>query len=397
MHDHSHSTTLSSHPLQLLCSSRDVNAPRLRVLLQLLQLLNEADEAALVSAGELANLLAVVEDLEGGHGGDLALLRGLGVGVDVDLEEVDAGVLGGQALEDRADHAAGRAPGGGKVNDDLGVGGEGLLELGEAGKELHDCRWVCVAVPVCVIVVIVLVVAAEAAVVLIVAAAIRVLLARCEGAAAARADGLAARVALHAPPHRRVPVVLDGVVRPARQELGDLGPLVAEGVVGVQDDAVLLLCPGRLLDVRRQMVVPPFAALLADAALEVRGDDGPALGAKLLHQLHNHLVLLLCPGTLDELWVEDLLPAVQALHVGAVGEVLGDALPALALVQLDGVAQQLVLLLAPAALVNAAALLARVGEGGGVLVVAAVGAGRLRLLLRASRAADALCRQRGQL
>ena len=52
-------------------------------------------------------------------------------------------------------------------------------------------------------------------------------------------------------------MVLDGVVRAARQQLGDLGPLVAQPLVGLDDDAVLVLGPRRLVDARMQMVVPP--------------------------------------------------------------------------------------------------------------------------------------------
>lgn len=39
--------------------------------------------------------------------------------------------------------------------------------------------------------------------------------------------------------HRRVPVVLDGVVRAPRHDLGDLGPLVAELLVLDEDREVL--------------------------------------------------------------------------------------------------------------------------------------------------------------
>lgn len=78
---------------------------------------------------------------------------------------------------------------------------------------------------------------------------------------------------LHLPPHGRVPVVLDGVVRPVREKislaiicfvtqtgnedmqcvhetvlpsrkkLGDLCPAVAKPFVGLVDDSVLFLCP----------------------------------------------------------------------------------------------------------------------------------------------------------
>ena len=43
---------------------------------------------------------------------------------------------------------------------------------------------------------------------------------------------------------------------PAGQQLGNLGPLVAETLVRLADDLLLSLRPRRLFDVRVQMVVP---------------------------------------------------------------------------------------------------------------------------------------------
>ena len=60
-----------------------------------------------------------------------------------------------------------------------------------------------------------------------------------DGAAVGRGGLLLLVLALHG----GVPVVLDGVVGPARDELGDLGPLVAPLLVRVVDDAVLVLRP----------------------------------------------------------------------------------------------------------------------------------------------------------
>lgn len=72
---------------------------------------------------------------------------------------------------------------------------------------------------------------------------------------------------------------------PAREQLGDFGPAVAQLLVRLVDNAVLLLGPRRLLHLRVEVVVPALAALLADAALQVLGDHRPALGAVLLDQL----------------------------------------------------------------------------------------------------------------
>ena len=60
-----------------------------------------------------------------------------------------------------------------------------------------------------------------------------------------------------------VPVVLDVVVRPARQLGRDDGPPAPDGVVEGADDPVLLLRVAAVLDVRAQVVEPPQPAALA--------------------------------------------------------------------------------------------------------------------------------------
>mmetsp|Transcript_11489 Transcript_11489/g.34878 ORF Transcript_11489/g.34878 Transcript_11489/m.34878 type:complete len:362 (+) Transcript_11489:707-1792(+) len=69
----------------------------------------------------------------------------------------------------------------------------------------------------------------------------------------------------HVLAHRRVPVVLDGVVGAPLEELRDLGPLVSQARLRLVDDELLLLRPGRLLDERVEVIQPPRAALLARA------------------------------------------------------------------------------------------------------------------------------------
>ena len=72
-----------------------------------------------------------------------------------------------------------------------------------------------------------------------------------------------------------------------------------------------------------QVVDPAFAALLADAALELLRNLGPLLSAQLADELDDLGILLRRPRAFDELGVENLLPAVQALDVRALLEVLG--------------------------------------------------------------------------
>ena len=154
--------------------------------------------------------------------------------------------------------------------------------------------------------------------------------------------------------HGRVPVVLDGVVRAAGQVLGYLGPSIAHAHVQVDEERVLVVGPRRLLDVRIEVVVPALATLFAQAAAQVLGDERPALGAVLAYQVDHLGVLLLGPRALDEVRVEDLLPALLALVLGARRrrEVRADLLPVLgrARIVLAEAAQQVVLFLGPAAL-----------------------------------------------
>jgi hypothetical protein len=71
------------------------------------------------------------------------------------------------------------------------------------------------------------------------------------------------------------------------------------------------------------MVVPPLAALLPDPPGELLRDLTPLLRAERLDELDDLVILLLRPRALHELGVEDFLPAVQALDVRALFEVLG--------------------------------------------------------------------------
>eukprot|EP00302_Diacronema_sp_CCMP2436_P001073 CAMPEP_0179842296 /NCGR_PEP_ID=MMETSP0982-20121206/3044_1 /TAXON_ID=483367 /ORGANISM="non described non described, Strain CCMP 2436" /LENGTH=147 /DNA_ID=CAMNT_0021726545 /DNA_START=763 /DNA_END=1206 /DNA_ORIENTATION=+ len=83
----------------------------------------------------------------------------------------------------------------------------------------------------------------------------------------------------------RVPVVLNRVISAARQQLCDLGPLVAQAPVPLEQDRVLFKGPPVLFDVVVQLVVPPLAALLAVAAQQVRGDQRPLRCAEAPNKL----------------------------------------------------------------------------------------------------------------
>jgi hypothetical protein len=62
-------------------------------MMDLSVLLDGSLEGGRVGADDLADLLAVLEDEESGHGADGVLLGGLGDLVDVNLEEAGVGVV----------------------------------------------------------------------------------------------------------------------------------------------------------------------------------------------------------------------------------------------------------------------------------------------------------------
>ena len=136
-------------------------------------------------------------------------------------------------------------------------------------------------------------------------------------------------IPLHHPPEHAVPAVLDGVVRPPVADgLGDPGPLAPHRLVRGHDGIVLGPRPRPLVDGRVEVVVPSLAALLAQpAGVELFRQEGPAPDAVLLDEFDEAAVLVGRPRPLDEAGTEDLLPPVEALDVGPVGEAGGDLLP----------------------------------------------------------------------
>lgn len=82
-----------------------------------------------VRSDHLADLLATLEEDESGHGADAELLRDVGGLVDVDLDELGAGVLVAVLLDLGRDGLARTAPGGEGVEDDQLTAGDGGVEL----------------------------------------------------------------------------------------------------------------------------------------------------------------------------------------------------------------------------------------------------------------------------
>lgn len=96
------------------------------------------------------------------------------------------------------------------------------------------------------------------------------------------------------PSHRGVPVVLDGIIRPTWQQLRYPRPLVTQHLMGLIYDFVFVFRPGTFFYFGVQVVVPPLSALLPDPPLQVAGYQGPFLGAVLVDEFDNLLVLLKC-------------------------------------------------------------------------------------------------------
>jgi len=95
------------------------------------QLLDSSVDRRRVSTTDHLDLLAVLEEEESGHSGDLVLGGNLAELVNVDLVELDAGVLLAQLLDCGRNGLAGTAPLGEEVDEDglLGVGNLGLEVL----------------------------------------------------------------------------------------------------------------------------------------------------------------------------------------------------------------------------------------------------------------------------
>jgi len=95
------------------------------------------------------------------------------------------------------------------------------------------------------------------------------------------------------------------------------------------------------------MIVPSFTALLSDPSGQIGSNQGPFLGAVFLYQFHNLAIFIFGPWTFDQGWFQDLLPAMQALDFGALGQALRNEFPVLGPVFFDRSAESFVFLFRP--------------------------------------------------
>ena len=84
--------------------------------------------------------------------------------------------------------------------------------------------------------------------------------------------------------HSAVPVVLDAIISPAWEYFGDVGPLAAVGHVVQIEDPLLFLAQLRLVDLRVQVVVPPFATLFPHSSRQERSDLRPFVRTVFMNQ-----------------------------------------------------------------------------------------------------------------
>ena len=94
-----------------------------------LELVDLRLEAVEVGATDHVDLVAALEELEGGHGLDATVLSDLSSLINVNLHEDGVRNLGRELLELGLDHLTRGAPGGGEVDDDELVLLEQLVEL----------------------------------------------------------------------------------------------------------------------------------------------------------------------------------------------------------------------------------------------------------------------------
>lgn len=93
-------------------------------------------------------------------------------------------------------------------------------------------------------------------------------------------------------------MILNGVIRPARQHLRHISPLIPQSRMRQEQYPLLIWRPLHLQDTRIEVVMPTLSALLTEAAWDEFGDEGPALGSVLLDEFPHEVVLVVAPGLL---------------------------------------------------------------------------------------------------
>lgn len=95
-------------------------------------------------------------------------------------------------------------------------------------------------------------------------------------------------------------MVFNRVVGPTREHFGHLGPLVAVGCVGQEQNPLFVRHPFYFEYAGIEMIVPPFSALLPEPPLHELGDEGPPLWAILFNKFPDEVILLVSPRFFPE-------------------------------------------------------------------------------------------------
>lgn len=150
--------------------------------------------------------------------------------------------------------------------------------------------------------------------------------------------------------HWWVPMVFYCVISSAIQHLSHFSPLIADASVIEEQQPLLLGSPRNLLYFRIQVVVPPFTTLFPNTSRQVFSDLSPLLRAVSVDQVQDKSIFLISPGTFNKAGIQDLLPSMEALHVGSPVKWLCYPLPVSATVLLHCIAQSVVFIFSPVTL-----------------------------------------------
>jgi hypothetical protein len=135
-------------------------------------------------------------------------------------------------------------------------------------------------------------------------------------------------------------MILDGVVSPAFENIGDVGPFVCLVSVEQIQDPFLFSGPRSLpLNHWIEMIVPSFSALLSNSSREMVGNLSPFLRTIDVDQVQQEPVFNISPRSLNQRRVEHLLPSMKALNIRPSLQALSDFLPVLATVDPDSFSQ----------------------------------------------------------
>lgn len=103
-----------------------------------------------------------------------------------------------------------------------------------------------------------------------------------------------------------------------------------------------------------QVIVPALPTLLAKPPIQMPGNQAPLFRSILLDKSRHSRILFGRPRPLDQARPQYLLPAMQALHIGATEQSRGNALPILSAKLVNGLLEDFVFSLTPLAHAGAA-------------------------------------------